>query len=422
MNLKKLLYTASTGMLVATASTSCVHDFEDINVNPNTMLVGELNPYGVFEAMFYGFGKQHQRFAYNYTNELVQFTASSSTNNQIHRYNIDNSTIEGIWNAYAQNGANAVHMIEQAEKKNEPAAKAVGLTLKVLFMSNATDLFGDIPYTEAFKGSEGLVTPVYDSQEDIYRIMFEELEEANNIYQTSPVFAKPSIDHMYGGDMALWRKFNNSLYLRLLMRVSARPELKASEKIAEIFSKPNKYPIISSNSENATIKNSGVDPYYNNFRPINITSQSFRTHYLTNTFINLCVRTGQFSEIDPRLPTMAQMQGNDWIGVQGGATLTEMKEERDDASSLNYKVLVRDDAPVWLLEYSEVKFVQAEAALNGYIDGGESAAHTHYEAAVRASCQKWSEFQPYSTTTPIYPITEARINAFLNGIASWNDA
>lgn len=425
MKIKNIIYKASVLTLMAGITTACVHDFEEINVNPNTMLVGELNPYGVFEATFYGFGKRHIQYNYTYNNEIAQFTVCSSTTNQIHRYNITNSQFDGIWSAYAQAGANAVHMIQQADKFEEPAAKAVGLTLKVLFLSTATDLFGDIPYSEAFKGTEGITAPKFDSQEEVYRQMFDELEAANDIYKSSPVFAKPTIDLMYGGDMAKWRKFNNSLYLRLLMRVSGRPEIGADAKIAAIVSNPSKYPVITSNAENATIHNTGIDPYYAQYRPTTMTTSSFSTHYLTNTLVNLCVQTGVHTEIDPRLPTYAQMSKteNDWIGVQGGATLDELREDVDGASSLNYAVLVRDDAPVWILEYSEVQFILAEAALKGFINGGDSAARSYYENAVRASCQKWSELSGYSITTPIYPITESRINAFLNGnMAGWEQA
>ena len=71
----------------------------------------------------------------------------------------------------------------------------------------------------------GTLTPVFNTQEEIYQLMFEDLEEANAIYATNPVFLIPSMDGMYGGNMAAWRKFNNSLYLRLLCRISGRSEM-----------------------------------------------------------------------------------------------------------------------------------------------------------------------------------------------------
>lgn len=407
--------------IVAGSVAACTTDFEEINTNPNTMLVGDLNPYGVFEAMFYGYGNTNTRFCYSYSNELVQFTASSSATSNFHRYSFNNSNLESIWSAYGQYAANANHMISQGYKYGDLGAVAVGKTLKALFLSNATDIFGDIPCREAFRVSEGVTTPVLDSQEDVYRQIFDMLEDANELYADGHSFAKPTIDIMYNGNMSLWRKFNNSLYMRLLMRVSARPEMKATEKLGEIVSKPSKYPVIGSNSESATIKNTGIAPYYGTYRTSEMTKTSFCSHLLTNMFIDMCLITGAQTEIDPRLYTMCAPTSADseWIGVQGGASLSEMREDRDDASSLNYKVLVRDAAPVWILDYSEVQFILAEAALKGYIPGGEAAARQHYETAVKASCEKWAPLAVYSNAS--YPITEARINAFLEGkLAGWD--
>lgn len=64
------------------------------------------------------------------------------------------------------------------------------------------------------------------------------------------------------------------------MRVSGRPEMEADAKIREIIANPDKYPVISSNAESATIKNTGVDPYYNYFRPSDMTKVTFSSGQL----------------------------------------------------------------------------------------------------------------------------------------------
>src|SRR5690554_5097903 len=62
-----------------------------------------------------------------------------------------------------------------------------------------------------------------------------------------------------------WRKFNNSLYLRLLNRVSGRSEMNVGVKMTEILNNPSQYPIFTSNADNATVQFSGNDPYINRF-------------------------------------------------------------------------------------------------------------------------------------------------------------
>lgn len=424
MKIRNIIAGITLASVVGGGMTACTGDFEKINTNPNTMLVGDLtlNPYGVFEAMFYGFAKRNVTNCFNYSNELVQFTACSSANSNYHRYNFNNSSLESIWSCYAQYAANADHMIKLATKRGDNAALAVAKTLKVLFIANATDIFGDIPYTEAFRQAEGITTPVFDSQQDIYRSMFAELEEANDLYAQSPKWAKPTIDIMYKGDMAKWRKFNNSIYMRLLMRVSGRPEMESAAKLKAMVADPAKYPVISSNAESATVVNTGLDPYYGAYRPSEMTDQTFSSHYLTVKMIDLCLKGGSYTEYDPRLFTIGRTYGGsgEWNGVKSGSVLSEMREDMVGASSPNYRVLVRDDAPIWIFDYSEIQFILAEAALKGMIDGGETAARNYYEKAVRASCEKWATQTQYSKDS--YTITEERVNAFLKGyLAGWDN-
>lgn len=421
MKLNRYIYGIVAGALMGGSMVSCTNDFESINTDPNKMPLGDLNPYGVFEATFYGMTNRQLYLTWNYNDELVQFTACTGSNGKdFHRYSFSNNHVSTVWNNYAQYAANANHMVQLAVNKKEPAARAVGLTLKVFAMSNLTDLFGDIPYREAFQYDKDNWMPKFDSQKEVYEQMFADLEKANDLYSKSPVFAKPNIDLMYAGDMSMWRKFNNSIYLRLLMRVSGRPEMGADTKIAEIVANPSKYPVISSNAENATVKFTGIDPYFNYFRPSNIKETQFNPYKITNTFLDLTLLTGRDSEEDPRLLTQAQQRGGEWKGVQGGCSLSDARVEDAGACYLNYKVLVRDAAPGWLLDYSEVQFILAEAALKGYISGGESAARGYYEAAVTASCKKWSELTQYSDVQ--VAINDTRIDAFLNGkLAGWDN-
>ena len=132
-------------------------------------------------------------------------------------------------------------MYELAQESSDPSLEAIALTFKVLFMSNMTDMFGSIPYEEAFTGRKlgGTLTPKFNTQREVYEFLFEELEKANDIYATNPTFLIPSMDGMYGGNMEAWRKFNNSLYLRLLCRVSGRTEMNVGARMTAILGNPS---------------------------------------------------------------------------------------------------------------------------------------------------------------------------------------
>lgn len=421
-NINKIL----TGMLLGCSLLSCTHNFEEINTDPNKMLVGDLQPYGLFEQMFYGTASSQTYYTYYWNDELVQFTACTPmTAQERHRYKITDSHWKSIWSNYSTKAVNATHMYDQAVKFNDKACQAVALTMKVYLMSNLTDIFGDIPYSEAFKGDIGIDRPKYDSQKEVYDQMFAELEKANDLYASKPKWDKPSMDLMYGGDMKLWRKFNNSLYLRLLCRVSGRPESNAAAKIKEILTSSAQYPVFSSNSESAVIKNTGVDPYYNYFRPLDIDKSKFssNTYKITEQFLKMTLITdGTYIEQDPRLTTWCTKyaSGEDWKGTVAGCTPEDAGVVSEGTAYLNYEVLVRDDAPHFLMDYSEVMFVAAEAALKGFIDGGEAEAKKYYETAVKASCQKWAQYEQFSKVKA--PIDDASIDALLSGrLAGWNN-
>lgn len=409
--------------LLASSLAGCTHDFEEINTDPNKMQIGELQPYGMFEPLLYGMANNQTYYSYYWNDELAQFTVSTLTAQERHRYKITDTQWGSLWNNFAGKGLNAKHMYDLGVKFNDKACQAVALTLKVYALSNLTDLFGDIPYSQAYMQREGIDRPKFDTQKEVYEQMFAELEAANDLYAGKPVFERPTIDIMYAGDMNLWRKFNNSLYLRLLCRVSGRSEIKATQKIAEIVGDDSKYPLISSNAENATIHNTGVDPYYGRFRPADVTKMNFTSgaYKIAKQFIEMTtIADGANSEQDPRLTTWATRDGDDWKGATAGCELADQQVDAQDCAFLNYEVLVRDEAPNFLLDYSEVRFILAEAALKGWIEGGEAKARAYYEEAVKASCQKWAELEQYSKVKA--PIDDDAIARLLGGrLAGWDN-
>ncbi len=420
------------GMLLATAVVACTDNFEATNTNPNKMTVGDIKAYGMFEPLLYNGASAWQNYTWYWNNELVQFTAfTGGVTREEHRYKIADGDWKSVWNKYASMANNAIHMKELAEEQDVPAVKAVALTLKVLYLSNLTDMFGDIPYSEAFKAREGgTLKPVFDSQKEVYRQMFEELEQANDLYAGNPVFEKTGIDGMYGGDMQKWRKFNNSLYLRLLCRVSGRSEMGVSTKMTEILNNASAYPIFASNADNATVKFTGADPYVNYFGNTLENNFSSSGRKLAQQFIKMTVVTenGAQTYVDPRLPIFGKKNPSTgsnpkqlWIGTVAGCTREEMSEVDKGTSWLNAAVFCRGNAPADFMDYAEVQFILAEAALKGTISGGASKAKEYYEAGVKASMEKWAPFGAYSET-PV-TITEDDITMFLSSaLGSWDNA
>lgn len=430
--MKKLTYIMLCG-LALTLLNACTTGFEEINKNPNRTEVGRIQALNMFEPILYNSANQWLNRTWYYNNELIQFTAhTGGVTRREHLYFLeDQRDWYGFWNHYASYAHNTQHMYDLAVEQDDKSLIAIALTFKVLFFSNMTDMFGDIPYEEAFMARQpgGTITPKFNTQKEVYEFMFADLEAANNIYATNPSFRKPEMDGMYGGDMEAWRKFNNSLYLRLLCRVSGRTEMNVGAKMTEILNNPDKYPIFTSNDDNATVKFSGLDPYISNFGTETESGFTSSGRKLTEQLIKLTVQTdgdGNQIYVDPRLPIIGKKNSvaqsnpdNIWKGTRSGGTEDERPVFDRGASWLNFAVFCRREAPATFMDYAEVQFIFAEAALKQFIPGGEIAAKSYYEAGVTASMQKWSEQGAFSQTPT--SITDTDIDTYLaSPLGSWD--
>ncbi len=144
-----------------------------------------------------------------------------------------------------------------AEKRNSTTHKGIFKVFRALLFSFMTDYYGDIYYSEALKGREGILYPKYDKQADIYTGLLADLEEANTLIKDGTESISPIYDLMYGGDKVKWQKFANSLKLRLLMRASKKiPD--AGAQMTAIVNDPSGHPIFMDNNDNAAISYIGT--------------------------------------------------------------------------------------------------------------------------------------------------------------------
>ena len=395
------------------ASGACTNDFEDYNTNPNKQSEGSVAPIALLEPLIYSSTNSYSSYMLSIANEISQVTVAKSTPRREHCYNLADGNFKAIWNLGYKWAGNAKHMYDLAVAQNQPNFQAIGLTLKVYNMSILTDMFGSIAYREALKGGEGINTPHIDSQQEVYTAMLEELELANSLYNASLGLDDPTKDGIYGGDIAKWQKFTNTLRLRLLMRVSGRNNAftpTVGEQINQIISNPGKYPVFESNDDNATVKFSGSAEYYKTY----FNSSSFpddkslsSDHHIAAQLLDLLYDASD-GFVDPRLriwikPRYIQYPSatepdviREMIGAVSGCTInyngiTSISEREP---YLHYETLVGDTRPNHMLDYDELLFIKAEAAMNGWISG---SAKEYYEAAITASCQKWGEYGIYAS-------------------------
>lgn len=273
-----------------------------------------------------------------------------------------------------------LRLIKEAAIAEENANKeAIATIMMVWNFQLMTDLWGDIPYSEALQGQgeEENLTPQYDTQETIYNNLITDLNSAiNKINVNESSFG--SNDIIYGGDMTNWLKFGNSLKLRLYMRLAEVNPSLASQGISDTYNDGNGQ-LIESNSENAEFHYS---PYPNN-HPINDELRNRDDYRMSKTLIDTLKAFN-----DPRLRIYAIPTENndDYQGAPNGLPDAHNFQIADLSQIGAY--FESPTAPAFFMRYSEVQFILAEAAARNWI---QADAETLYNNAIRASMEGFTD-------------------------------
>jgi hypothetical protein len=367
-------------------SLSCTKDFVDVNTNPNE--AAKVSPQALLGPTIYKTILANIDRNMRINNELMQVTVTTNNNLEFHRYEVRATETEAMWrNWYVEltNIRDIYHSAGIAQQAGFQAYQGISRILDVWVSSLLTDMYGDIPYFQSNLGYKELnTTPVYDKQIDIYRDLFLKLEQANQLLTDNTIpDAQKNMDPLFAGNTEKWRKFGNSLYLRLLLRVSHKPELDAAVKIREIVeTKSSQYPIMASHDDSAILYFSSQEPYINpylNARDIDFNGNKGYSHF----FIENLIALG-----DPRLALWAtQPTLGTYLGMQSGYP-RGLVPERQSTFHLSLKTSPKLGN---ILNYAELQFILAECALRGFTFGD---SWQHYQDGVNSAMQIWDANVP----------------------------
>ncbi len=379
-----------SALLVLTGA-SCTKGFDEMYNNPNG--VGEALPRNLLTPVLYQIATTDVRQAHDVANELMQYSIYRVNNSFVQRYDIRVTAGDSMWGYLYTCANNIADMEDKADSLGQPNYTAIALTLKALVFSRLTDTYGNIPYFEALKsrGRDVNFLPKYDKQEDIYASLLADLERAASLFSSNETLEAGG-DLLYQGNLTKWKKFCNSLRLRLYLRVSNRPEMESATKINEIVSDASKYPIFTSNDDQAYLPFSGEAPYYNPY--YNSNNSSFSQRSASSFIVNLLEG---FS--DPRLSIWYTKNVADWIGAPAGFPIG-MADAIGKTSYLKTSLKTSPRLGM-IMSYAEVQFILAESALKGWIPGGSTKAKSYYEDGIAASMSFWGASMPTGYLTQI---------------------
>ena len=130
----------------------------------------------------------------------------------------DPSEFDRLWdNVYARALIDIRTMNPLAEEASQFTHIAIGQILEAYIMMTMVDYFGDVPYSEAVRGGDGILNPIVDSGASIYAAVDQLLIDAiSNLNKQELVL--PTNDLFYGGDEGKWIKAANTMRLKLYLQ------------------------------------------------------------------------------------------------------------------------------------------------------------------------------------------------------------
>lgn len=321
-------------------------------------------------------------------------------------------------------------MEQAATAQSKPEYIPLAKFFRAWYFLQLTQTFGDIPYTDALKGEDGLNSPAYDKQEDIYLNILNDLKAANDLINASTASVQGDI--VYNGNMQRWKRAINSLSLRVLMSMSVHENdtrFDIKKRFADIVNTPATYPLYTSNDDNAQLKfydlQSNRYPYFNG-------NDIQTTNYMDETFVDLLkslkdVRLFSFADKAPKNSALPATDFNAYGGVKGSAAVNENKVRvvAGEASKINPRFYNNPvNEPSIALGYAEQQFTLAEGVVRGWIAGN---AADYYKKGITASMSFYNIGQAaidtylaqasvqITTGNPIQQIiTQKYIASFLN--------
>lgn len=270
-------------------------------------------------------------------------------------------------------------IIAKAQASENPAMEGVGLTIQAMLWQTMTDTWGAVPFTEGAKGEEGILQPQYDSQQTIYTGILAMLETANTKLAEGGTIKNDIVNN---NSTAIWRKFANSLHLRVAIRMSNVNPTGAKAELQKILeTSPATYPILESNADEITLNWLGTSPYWEAFYS---DSRSRDDHGMCKTFIDALLATS-----DPRISEFAYPAVSDgqYRGVPAGQTNAQQgATPLNSISRIGFRYRKDPKGATYWMRYAEVEFIKAEAYLRADLLNDPAKAQAAYVAGITASC------------------------------------
>lgn len=372
--------------IMAVLMIACTDNFDEINENPN--LPETVAPQFLLSNIIsVSADRNTYEQGFRLANYLAQFSASVEFE-RIDRYEMGSNS--EYWSTIFRLLSD-IRSMQEIEGTND-AYIAVGNIMRSYLFSQLTDLYGDVPYTEAINALDGNLSPAYDTQESIYMDnetgILAVLENSVTTLKSTNFTIQG--DMMFNNNLNQWIRFANSLRVRYYLRVSNK--ITDFSELQSIVANEN---LMQSNADNAVVPYRSSAP---NQWPMSLAGLGlYQEHRMTKTVDSVLSLWN-----DPRVevlykPSEQSVQdGNpEYLGLLNGQSRETISEKGIDLSDISLFGSIFRDVPdgvdAQFMQYAELQFALAEASIKGFISGNATA---YYEEGIRASFDYWGVALP----------------------------
>ncbi len=390
---------------------SCTDEFIEINTSRDLLLEDEVNVDMMFTRVM--------AYICIISNDDGMGTIGNYSGMSVSGGNrpFQDGEASGVWSItygnYGRNLSDIIRICQERDAKegtNENVNKiAIARIMKAWAFAKCTDTYGNIPYFEScLPIKDAVYQPKYDSQKDIYTDLFKELKEA--VAQlTSSEGSYGKADVLYRGDVEKWRKFANSIRLRLALRVRYVDPAMAKANMSDL----SEADLIASRSDDAVIN---TNSQYTEFMNPQWSDLVERGEIVVKRVIGKTMLDILNNNNDPRTKVFADTAKADWPGTPGyediknfgyrglpllGQCPVQQKYPYGEESVSRWSDLLWvEKIEMSLYKASETYFTLAEAALFG-IKGSPADAQSFYKKGLEIAMAHTKEF--YGSCVPQLP-------------------
>ncbi|SFO63930.1 Starch-binding associating with outer membrane [Algoriphagus ornithinivorans] len=358
----KLSAILASVVLMASACDS----FLDVNENPNNPEDAPIS--GLMTNSTYETALNIFRGG-SATSNYVQYLASPNPGSSSDI--MDPSDFSGTWFSLYNVMTDLDVIIKKSEENGANHYKGAAQILMALNLGMTVDFFGDVPFSQSFNFET--VTPAYDDDQELYRRVLELLDEGIANLQGQTSISMGNDDFIYQGNVANWIKFGNTLKARFLLHTKGTSAYSESELLAAVNAG------FTSSNDDASV--SFFEQRFNPWAQVAINNSNLLLGgWISEQFVEALDGTS-YPTVDPRLPLMiGTTDEGEFVGTVNGAGRGNAPEQGARSTLIPGQFYTSTQSPILIATFAELKFIEAEAALQN----DRARAYSAYLAGIEA--------------------------------------